>query len=130
MSSQLGDLTPAVVAQDYSDAEFWGYRTCDWLATDVRACIAAVDSRTYLPPSRPPAPGVPRGGSTGAVTDPNAVDLLIADNVAAIRARNSEFFSRLPVSDPDPQPDPSEISPLVWVALGLGAIAAWKLLKD
>jgi hypothetical protein len=43
----------------------------------------------------PPAPGVPAGGETGAVTDPNAVDALIAATDTSVKATTQTYFDQV-----------------------------------
>lgn len=60
----------------------------------------ACESGYYPEPSRPAAPTVPPGGYTGAVTDPYAVDVVIADTKARQDAQSIDFFSRSDIAAP------------------------------
>lgn len=65
------------------------------------AAAAAVNADLPAPP-RPAPPSVPPGGYTGPVTDPRAVDWVIADTAARTRAANDEFYRHWEFRQPEP----------------------------
>lgn len=74
----------------------------------------------YAQPPKPSAPPVPQGGYTGAVTDPRAVDKLVAQSMANTKAAYSQFFEEQ--AGKVPNPDDTDYS-LLWIGGGLLAAA-------
>jgi hypothetical protein len=94
------------------------------------------------PPPALPSPTVPPGGRTGAVTNPNAVDVVIRDTAQRGRQQNQQFFDAQPVF-PDLPPQLFDTLPglpqlpnlngpgkdlLTIAAAGLAAFAAYKVI--
>ncbi len=91
-------------------------------ARDVRnACIAGY----FPPPPQPPGPTVPSGGYTGAVTDPGAIDRMIAESKAKQNEFYLKWFSTPGIAEP-PEGDPDKKDNFdLWIA---GAVVLMSVL--
>jgi hypothetical protein len=107
-------------------------------AAAVYAAVKAKDVLTYADvpnPPKPPAPPVPTGGYSGPVTDPRAVDVMIAQSSAQTRGAYQDFFNRLP--DLEYTMDSGSAgggnngggSDIPWLWIGAGAVGAVLLVK-
>jgi len=87
--------------------------------------------RSGFPPPPPPvAPPVPTGGDRGAVTDPRAVDRIIAEAHRATIERWREFYEQVDRANNPPPPNTPDDNTLLWLALAAAAVAAYFVVKS